>query len=49
MSMTLGEYIMMRLEEEELTLEDLDEDTIDFFYQQWLVDPDGVEKYNPYG
>ena len=39
MSMTLGEYIIMRLEEEELTLEDLDKDTIDFFYQQWLIDP----------
>jgi len=47
--MTLGEYIIMRLEEEDLTLEDLDEDTIDFFYQQWLVDPDGAKKYNFYG
>ena len=47
--MTLGEYIIMRLEEEDLTLEDLDEDTIDFFYQQWLVDPEGEEKHNFYG
>jgi len=46
MSMTLGEYIMMRLEEEELTLKDLDEDTIDFFYQQWLVDPEGAPRYD---
>ena len=46
--MALGEYIMMRLEEEELTLEDLDEDTIDFFYQQWLVDPEGAERYDTY-
>ena len=37
--MTIGEYILVRLEEEDLTLEDLDADTIDFFYQQWLVDP----------
>ena len=37
--MTLGEYIMMRLEEENLELKDLDADTIDFFYQQWLIDP----------
>jgi len=36
--MTLGEFILMRLEEENLTLEDLDIDTIDFFYQQWLID-----------
>ena len=36
--MTLGEYILMRLEEENLTLEDLDIDTIDFFYQQWLIE-----------
>ena len=35
--MTLGEYILMRLKEENLTLEDLDTDTIDFFYQQWLI------------
>ena len=40
---------MMRLEEEDLTLEELDLDTIDFFYQQWLVDPEGAEKNNFYG
>jgi len=39
---------MMRLEEEELAIEDLDKDTLDFFYQQWLVDPDGAERYDPY-
>jgi len=49
MSMSLGEYVIMRLEEEELTLEDLDKDIIDFFYQQWLVDPKGAERYDPYG
>ena len=49
MSMSLGEYVIMRLEEEELTLEDLDKDIIDFFYQQWLVDPEGAERYDPYG
>ena len=47
--MSLGEYIVMRLDEENLELKDLDEDTIDFFYQQWLVDPDGEEKRNFYG
>jgi len=47
--MTLGEYIEIRLEEEDLTSEELDSDTIDFFYQQWLVDPDGADKYSPYG
>ena len=36
--MTLGEYILMRLKEENLTSEDLDIDTIDFFYQQWLIE-----------
>ena len=40
---------MMRLDEEDLELKDLDEDTIDFFYQQWLVDPEGAERYDPYG
>ena len=35
--MTIGEFILMRLEEENLTLEDLDIDTIDFFYQQYKV------------
>ena len=44
--MTLGEYIMMRLEEENLELKDLDADTIDFFYQQWLVDSGEEEKHN---
>ena len=29
--MTIGEYILVRLEEEDLTLKDLDTDTIDFF------------------
>ena len=47
--MSLGEYIVMRLDEENLELKDLDADTIDFFYQQWLVDPDGEEKHNFYG
>ncbi len=47
--MKLGEYIVMRLEVENMTFEDLDEDVIDFFYQQWLVDPEGAEKYNAYG
>ena len=47
--MSLGEYIVMRLDEENLELKDLDEDTIDFFYQQWLVDTDGEEKHNFYG
>jgi hypothetical protein len=36
--MSIGEYILIRLEEENLTLEDLDADTIDFFYQQWLIE-----------
>ena len=35
--MSLGEFILMRLKEENSTLEDLDIDTIDFFYQQWLI------------
>ena len=37
---TLGEYILIRVKEENLTLEDLDADTIDFFYQQWLIESD---------
>ena len=48
--MTLGECIMMRLEEENLELKDLDADTIDFFYQQWLIDPTNgevVKRDNP--
>ena len=36
--MTVGEYILIRIEEENLTIEDLDADTIDFFYQQWLIE-----------
>ena len=36
--MTIGEYILVRIEEEDLTLKDLDADTIDFFYQQWLIE-----------
>ena len=39
--MTVGEYILIRIEEENLTLEDLDADTIDFFYQQWLIESNG--------
>ena len=39
--MNIGEYILIRLEEENLTLEDLDADTIDFFYQQWLIESNG--------
>ena len=39
--MTIGEYIMMRLEEENLKLKYLDVDTLDFFYQQWLIDKNG--------
>ncbi len=31
----LGEYIHRRMKEENITREDLDEDTIDFFYQQF--------------
>ena len=48
--MSIGEYILERLEEEDLTLEDLDSDTIDFFYQQWLIDPTNggvVKRDNP--
>ena len=48
--MTLSEYIMMRLEGENLELKDLDADTIDFFYQQWLIDPTNgevVKRDNP--
>tara|TARA_Y100000034_G_C6652471_1_gene285638 strand:+ start:422 stop:571 length:150 start_codon:yes stop_codon:yes gene_type:complete len=36
--LTLGEFIKKRLEEENISWEDLDIDTIDFFYQQWLID-----------
>ena len=48
--MTIGEYILVRIEEEDLTLKDLDADTIDFFYQQWLIDPmngEVVKRDNP--
>jgi len=45
LTMTLGEYIVMRLDEENLELKDLDEDTIDFFYQQWLINPSGEVKH----
>ncbi len=44
--MTLGEYIMIRMDEEDVRPEDLDPDTIDFFYQQWLVDPEGAPRYD---
>ena len=47
--MSLGEYILIRMEEEGVEPEDLDAGTIDFFYQQWLVDPKGSEKNNFYG
>jgi len=47
--MTLGEYIVMRVQEENLTLDDLDPDTIDFFYQQWLVDPTGAREKDKHG
>tara|TARA_Y100000034_G_scaffold60257_1_gene73259 strand:+ start:229 stop:405 length:177 start_codon:yes stop_codon:yes gene_type:complete len=35
---TFGEYVKMRLKEENLTVVDLDIDTIDFFHQQWLIE-----------
>ena len=47
--MTLGEYIVMRVQEENLTLDDLDPDTIDFFYQQWLVDPEEAREKDKHG
>jgi|TARA_B100001971_G_C17978147_1_gene425895 hypothetical protein len=34
---TLGEHIERRLKEENLKRKDLDAETIDFFYLQWLV------------
>ena len=34
---TFGEYVKMRLKEENLTVVDLDIDTIDFFYHQYKV------------
>ncbi len=33
----LGEHIERRLKEENLKRKDLDAETIDFFYLQWLV------------
>lgn len=39
--MKIGEYFMMRLNEENMESKDLDKDVIDFFYQQWLTDPEG--------
>ena len=39
--MKIGEYFMMRLKEENIEPKDLDKDAIDFFYQQWLTDPEG--------
>ena len=46
--MTLGEYILIRMDEEDVKPDELDVDTIDFFYQQWLVDPERAERYDPY-
>ena len=46
--MTLGEYIELRMREENMTADQLDRDTIDFFYQQWLVDPEGAPRYDPH-
>ena len=34
----LGQYIHQRLKEENLTMNDLDEDTINFYFQQFKVD-----------
>jgi|APSaa5957512622_1039677.scaffolds.fasta_scaffold06364_13 hypothetical protein len=34
----LGQYIHQRLNEENLTMNDLDEDTINFFFQQFKID-----------
>ena len=34
---TLGQFIKKRLKEEKMTWKDLDQDTIDFFYQQYKV------------
>ena len=48
--MTIGEYILVRIEEEDLTLKHLAAYTIDFFYQQWLIDPTNgevVKRDNP--
>ena len=34
---TIGQFIKKRLKEEKMTWKDLDQDTIDFFYQQYKV------------
>ena len=36
----LGKYIYKRMEEENITRNDLDEDTINFFFQQFKVNID---------
>jgi len=41
----LGEYIHKRLKEENLTTKDLDESTINFFFQQFKIEP-FMEWYN---
>ena len=41
----LGEYIYKRLEEENLTIKDLDESTINFIFQQFKTEP-FMEWYN---
>ena len=41
----LGEYIYKRLEEENLTIKDLDVSTINFFFQQFITEP-LMEWYN---
>ena len=46
--MTLGQYIWLRMVEEDIELKDLDPHVIDFFYQQWLVDPEGAPRYAPH-
>ena len=35
----LGKYIHKRLKEENLTTKDLDESTINFFFQQFKIEP----------
>ncbi|MBT4208814.1 hypothetical protein HOE22_10835 [Candidatus Woesearchaeota archaeon] len=35
---TFGEYVVIRMKEENISWKDLDEDTIDFFHTQWLID-----------
>mgnify|MGYP004246698315 FL=1 len=41
----MGEYIHKRLKEENLTTKDLDESTINFFFQQFKIEP-FMEWYN---